>query len=85
MDVAALEAYRERIEGYMLKVAREAKRHTSWINVNAEYEAALTGFVRALLGRLEANPFLDDLRRQAGPIAKVSMTAVTRIKAHIGS
>ncbi|MBE0620596.1 MAG: malto-oligosyltrehalose synthase [Burkholderiales bacterium] len=73
MDAAALDAYRERIEAYMLKAAREAKRHTSWVNVNAEYEAALAGFVRALLGRLEANPFLDDLRLQARPIAWYGM------------
>ncbi len=73
MDAAALEAYRERMESYMLKAAREAKRHTSWVNVNAEYEQAMAGFVRALLGRLEPNPFLDDLRLQAGPIAWYGM------------
>ena len=73
MDASALETYRERIEGYMLKAAREAKRYTSWVNVNAEYEEALAGFVRALLGRLEANPFLEDLRLQAQPIAWFGM------------
>ena len=73
LDTTGLEAYRERIESYMLKAAREAKRYTSWVNVNAEYEEALAGFVHALLGRLEANPFLDDLRLQAGPIAWFGM------------
>jgi len=73
IDAAALDAYRDRIEGYMLKAVREAKVHTSWINVNAEYETAVAEFVRALLGRLEANPFLDDLRLQAGPIAWFGM------------
>ena len=29
----------------MLKAAREAKLHTSWINPDAEYEAALERFV----------------------------------------
>jgi (1->4)-alpha-D-glucan 1-alpha-D-glucosylmutase len=51
--------FRERIESYMLKAAREAKSSTSWINQNAEYESALTDFVRALLTR-DDNPFLDD-------------------------
>jgi len=69
IDAAALAAYRDRIEGYMLKALREAKVHTSWVNVNADYEAAMSGFVRGILGRLEANPFLDDLRLQAEPIA----------------
>ncbi|HTN28794.1 MAG TPA: malto-oligosyltrehalose synthase, partial [Burkholderiales bacterium] len=58
--------YRERIERYMLKAAREAKANTSWINPNAEYESALTGFVRAALS---PGPFLEDLRAQARPIA----------------
>ena len=73
MDAAALDAYRDRIERYMLKAVREAKAHTSWINVNAEYEAAVAGFVRGLLRRLESNPFLDDLRLQARPIAWFGM------------
>ena len=73
LDAVALDAYRERIERYMLKAVREAKVQTSWINVNAEYEEALAGFVRALLARLEANPFLDDIRLQARPVAWFGM------------
>lgn len=73
MDGAGLAAYRGRIEAYMLKAAREAKRHTSWININEQYEQALTGFVRAVLGRLESNPFIDDLRRLAQTIAWFGM------------
>ena len=60
-----LAAYRERIEHYMLKAAREAKAHTSWLNPSAEYEAALGQFVRAALDPAHQNPFLDDLRAQA--------------------
>src|SRR6185312_9486314 len=33
--------YVERVTAYMRKAAREAKRHTSWINQNAAYEEAL--------------------------------------------
>ncbi len=73
VDAAGLDAYRERIERYMLKAVRESKVHTSWVNVNAEYEEAVTGFVRALLGRLDSNLFLDDLRLQVGPIAWFGM------------
>jgi (1->4)-alpha-D-glucan 1-alpha-D-glucosylmutase len=36
----------ERAAAYMEKAAREAKVHTSWLDPNAEYEAALAGFVR---------------------------------------
>ena len=66
---AALEAYRGRIEGYLLKAAREAKLRTSWISPNEGYERALAAFVRALLGRARPNPFLDDLRAQAATLA----------------
>jgi malto-oligosyltrehalose synthase len=60
MDAAAGETFRARIEAYMLKAVREAKRHTSWINPNLEYEAALTDFVRALLAPGRRNRFLAD-------------------------
>ncbi len=69
LDDAALAAWRERIEQYVVKAAREAKANTSWISPNEEYENALTAFVRALLGRLAPNPFLEDLRVQAETIA----------------
>ncbi|WP_263769566.1 malto-oligosyltrehalose synthase [Propionivibrio soli] len=39
-----------RLEAYMLKAAREAKQHTSWMNTDAAYENALTTFIRRLLG-----------------------------------
>jgi malto-oligosyltrehalose synthase/4-alpha-glucanotransferase len=68
-DDAALEEYAGRIERYMVKAAREAKDRTSWINPNAEYEDALAKFVRALLGSAQHNPFLDELRAQAGALA----------------
>ena len=73
MDAASLQNYRDRIEQYMLKAVREAKVHSSWVNINAEYEDAVREFVRALLGRLESNAFLDDLRIQAGSIAWFGM------------
>ncbi|MDH5265571.1 MAG: malto-oligosyltrehalose synthase, partial [Betaproteobacteria bacterium] len=83
LDGEALEAYRLRIEAYMLKAAREAKRHTSWISPNAPYEQALAGFVRALLGRASPNRFLDDLRLQASIVAwygAINGIALTAIK-----
>jgi (1->4)-alpha-D-glucan 1-alpha-D-glucosylmutase len=61
LDDAALAAYRERIEAYALKAAREAKVHTSWIAHNTDYEEALLGFVRGMLGGAAGRLFLDDL------------------------
>jgi (1->4)-alpha-D-glucan 1-alpha-D-glucosylmutase len=61
LDEAGMTAFRERIEGYMIKAAREAKSRTSWANVNAEYEDALLQFIRASLESREGNVFLADL------------------------
>ena len=60
LDDAGATAYRERIEVYVVKAAREAKARTSWANVNAEYEDALTQFVRAILERRDGSLFLAD-------------------------
>ncbi|AKJ29523.1 4-alpha-glucanotransferase [Caldimonas brevitalea] len=62
-DAQELGTLRERVQAYMLKAVREAKQHTSWVDPNAAYEAALARFIDALLGQLEPNPFLSDLNR----------------------
>jgi (1->4)-alpha-D-glucan 1-alpha-D-glucosylmutase len=50
-----------RIQGYMEKALREAKQHTSWIEPNARYEAAVSRFVAEILRPVAANRFLADL------------------------
>ncbi|HEY4373700.1 MAG TPA: malto-oligosyltrehalose synthase [Burkholderiales bacterium] len=57
-----LEAYRTRIEHYMVKALREAKAETSWINPNQAYEEATVDFVRALLSSRKRNLFLEKFR-----------------------
>jgi (1->4)-alpha-D-glucan 1-alpha-D-glucosylmutase len=71
MDAAGLEAFRERIQAYMLKAAREAKVKTSWINPNEEYERALSSFIAALLK--ERSPFLNDFLPAQKRIAHYGM------------
>jgi (1->4)-alpha-D-glucan 1-alpha-D-glucosylmutase len=39
----------ERLAAYMEKAIKEAKRHTSWVNPSAGYDAATRGFVTGLL------------------------------------
>jgi (1->4)-alpha-D-glucan 1-alpha-D-glucosylmutase len=72
-DDATIDRYRERIQQYMVKAAREAKLRTSWLAVNEPYEVALTGFVGDLLHTGAANPFLDDLREQSATFAWFGM------------
>jgi len=73
LDEAGLASYRARIQAYMVKAAREAKVHSSWINVNTRYEAAVSDFVHALLGKREGNLFLDDFIAGQRPIAWLGM------------
>jgi (1->4)-alpha-D-glucan 1-alpha-D-glucosylmutase len=56
----------ERLKAYMLKAAREAKLHTSWINPDAEYEAALERFVeQSLQNSLFVGDVTDTVARLA--------------------
>jgi (1->4)-alpha-D-glucan 1-alpha-D-glucosylmutase len=73
MDEAALTAYRERIEGYLLKAAREAKARTSWSDASAQYEDALLQFIRTLLEPRETNLFLGDLKSVQARIARFGL------------
>jgi (1->4)-alpha-D-glucan 1-alpha-D-glucosylmutase len=61
MDAEGLAQFRGRIADYMAKATKEAKVHTSWINPNEEYDAAVQQFVSRLLPDTLADPFLQDL------------------------
>jgi (1->4)-alpha-D-glucan 1-alpha-D-glucosylmutase len=43
----------DRVVAYMEKALREAKRNTSWVDQNADWEASVTRFCRSLLGDQE--------------------------------
>ncbi|MBF0173599.1 MAG: malto-oligosyltrehalose synthase [Magnetococcales bacterium] len=60
--------YRSRIEEYMIKALRESKEHSSWVQVNADYEEAVIGFIRTLLEPGENNPFLHHFLPQVRTI-----------------
>ena len=83
VDAAGLAAYRERIQAYMMKAAREAKEQTSWVHPNQDYEEALSGFVAALLGSLDKNLFLADflpLQRRIARYGLLNSLSQTLIK-----
>ncbi len=72
-DEAGLAAYRARIERYLTKALREAKVHTSWMNVNEDYESAVTAFLGALIDQPARNAFLADFVPFARRIARVGL------------
>jgi (1->4)-alpha-D-glucan 1-alpha-D-glucosylmutase len=57
----------ERLQAYAVKAAREAKRATSWISPNAEYEKALGDFIAEMLGDPERSAFMKDF----APLARI--------------
>lgn len=62
-------AYRGRIQQYILKALREAKVHTSWINPDTTYEEGVSNFIRDILDHALSNQFLADLMTFLEPIA----------------
>ena len=57
----------ERLEAYLQKALREAKRTTSWVAPDEAYEARVKRFA---LGLLEHRPFLDDFQPFAAAVAR---------------
>jgi (1->4)-alpha-D-glucan 1-alpha-D-glucosylmutase len=70
VDDAAIAEFRARVQQYMQKAVREAKVHTSWINPNPQYEAALAEFIDGLLTPLAPNPFLQDFLPAQSHVAR---------------
>jgi len=66
-------AFCERIESYMLKAIREAKENTSWINRHAEYEAAVSSFVKTLLESGGQNRFLNNFLPFQQHVARIGL------------
>ena len=62
----------ERIESYIEKALREAKRNTSWVDQNTEWEAAVRRFCRALYSHSD---FLDDFEPFAARVAAIGERA----------
>lgn len=52
-----------RLATYMQKAAREAKLHTSWLNPDVVYEAALERFVRGMIADARVGRAVDPLAR----------------------
>jgi (1->4)-alpha-D-glucan 1-alpha-D-glucosylmutase len=55
----------ERMQAYAVKAAREAKRMTSWLNPDTDYEQALQTFLERILQPQSRNVFLRELQEFA--------------------
>src|SRR5581483_3958878 len=73
----------ERVQAYVRKALCEAKVHSSWINPDAEYEAAVAGFVAKLLDPAASPEFLAGLTAFVGRVAffgRVNSLAQTLVR-----
>jgi (1->4)-alpha-D-glucan 1-alpha-D-glucosylmutase len=70
--VAAWPIEPERLEAYMEKAMREAKRNTSWAEVNEDWEARVKAFARALY---DHRPFRDSFDPFAARVAEAGERA----------
>ncbi|MCP8305609.1 MAG: malto-oligosyltrehalose synthase, partial [archaeon] len=59
-DLCELPEFTERIKAHMVKVVREAKVNSSWLEPDIEYEQAITSFVSEVLDSSDRNDFLQD-------------------------
>jgi (1->4)-alpha-D-glucan 1-alpha-D-glucosylmutase len=57
----------DRLKQYVTKALREGKTHTSWLNINEEYENGVLSFVDSLYANEE---FLSDFKRFQKKIAR---------------
>jgi (1->4)-alpha-D-glucan 1-alpha-D-glucosylmutase len=79
-DPSGVDHFRQRLKDYLTKASREAKTHTSWIEVDTVYESALHAFVDAIFDANESSEFLSDfvdfhrLVRPAGAINSLTQT-----------
>ena len=69
-DAARAELY-NRVQQFILKAAREAKTHSSWVSPNEAHENALKRFVCSILDNKSENPFLADFSEFVARIAPI--------------
>ncbi|HLH39800.1 MAG TPA: malto-oligosyltrehalose synthase [Bryobacteraceae bacterium] len=71
---------RERLLNYMRKAVREAKEQTSWVNPNAQFEAALEKFIDGVLGDEAFIADLDAFLAPLQPLARISSLSLILLK-----
>jgi (1->4)-alpha-D-glucan 1-alpha-D-glucosylmutase len=75
--------FTRRIQGFVRKALCEAKVHSSWINPDADYEAAVGAFVERILNPAASGEFLADLGKFSDRVAhfgRVNSLAQTLIR-----
>lgn len=64
-----LDAYCERVQGFLLKAVREGKERSRWRDPDPDYEQAVTDFVAGALDPRRSAPFLRELLARVEELA----------------
>ncbi|MBI1759851.1 MAG: malto-oligosyltrehalose synthase [Acidobacteria bacterium] len=67
-DDTARQSFLQRMQEYMVKALREAKRHSSWLSPNEDYEQAMRDFTTRIL--MPDGPFLPAFQEFQAPLAR---------------
>jgi (1->4)-alpha-D-glucan 1-alpha-D-glucosylmutase len=70
----------DRAADYLLKAAREGKRHTAWIDGDERYEADLDRAVRGLVADADVHALIDRVLGTVRPAARWTSLAQTLLK-----
>jgi (1->4)-alpha-D-glucan 1-alpha-D-glucosylmutase len=62
-------SFRERMQAYALKAAREGKEETSWLNPHTAYEAGVATFIARILDRSVSTEFISAFEALAQRVA----------------
>jgi hypothetical protein len=76
----------ERVQGYLMKAAREAKQYTTWTTVRDEYEGAVRAFTDALLTSDAGAEFRRELSTLARRVAAAgAWSSLARTLLHLAA
>jgi len=82
-DAGAIDALRARLQLWLTKALKEAKRHTGWTEENKEYESRCAGFLDAILDPERSAPFLqavDHFVRAIAPAGALNALSQTVLR-----
>ncbi|MFI5355373.1 MAG: malto-oligosyltrehalose synthase, partial [Desulfobaccales bacterium] len=69
LDPAEVPAFKERLQAYLIKTAREAMVHTRWVAPQLDHENGLLAFLDAILDEAGNQEFIKDFRQLQSRLA----------------
>lgn len=84
LDAADLADLPRRLREYMIKASREAKVHTSWVNVNAAHEEALQNFIAQIIDPKRGAKFIaafEEFHAVLAPFGAINSLSQLLLKA----